>query len=214
MSRLTIPDSHLRPPAEPAELVEPEEPKVALTHPELEKLLLESEDSGFKRGVLEGEKKARGAERAELEEQLTAVAEQESRLAAAFRDISTALQSLEARNDEYNKTLEAALDAAACAMAARLLIEVNQSKEVLADLMSSLRQQHRISGMSVFVSERLRAALGEELNDHDDIHIRAADTGDALSIRIETETGELRYSLRDIATDLHRQLLERSDAID
>lgn len=214
MSRLTIPETHLRPPVEPAEPVKPEEPKISLTRAELEKLLTEAEESGFKRGELRGEEKARGVERAELEEQLQAVSGQESRLETAFRDIASVLQELDAKVEVHNKTLESNLEAAACAMASCLLIEVNESEALIKDLLTSLRERHRVSSMTVFVPEPLAAPLRDKLEDQDDVRVRTANTGDALSVHMETETGELRYSTQDVAADLHKRLLECSDASD
>ncbi len=209
MSRLSIPESHLRTEPEPVQV--PEEPRVVLTEAELEARLKEAEQVGYRRGAEDAEQRVRGAEREELQDYASSLDRRSAELDSAHADARTALRTLENRLAKYNEALDACLEAAAGAMAARLLMAAAESAEFVRDVTATLRERYRITRLTVSAPESMVEGLSKELDDVGPVEIEQAAAGEPLSIRLDTESGELRYSLREVAADLHRRLLEAAD---
>lgn len=206
MSRLAIPDLH-RQPAEPAA---DSEPVIELSRTELDEKLLAAEQQGFSRGVAETEARVRGMERRELEGREEALAAREKDHADAMSRVTSLLQSLDDETSRYNSRLEEYLEAASAAMAAHLLLAVNQSSDVMRDVLDAVKKRYQVTSIDVHVPPSMGSVAELASGEFDDVTLLAAADGEPLSMRLRTDSGELVYGLEATAEKLHATLLAMS----
>ena len=203
MSRLVIPDVHRQAPL----ASEPAEPPIQLTRAELDKELAAAEERGYRAGAQEAEDRVRGSERAELADRAEALAIREKECLDAQSQAASLLKTLGDETTAFNKRLDAVLNDAAVAMGAHLLMKANSSAEMLQDLLAGLQKHYRITAISVSVPQAMKGVMDNAEFDLEHVTLTPAEEGKPLSIRLQTEAGELQYGLQEIAAELHTSLL-------
>ena len=180
---------------------------MVLTRAELDRELAAAEERGYRRGAHEAEERVRGSERAELESREQALAMQEQECLDARSQAASLLKKLDDEAAVFNERLDTVLDEAALAMGAHLLIAANRSAEVLHDVLAGLQENYRVTGIAISVPHTMGDVMENAEFRLDNVTLSRAPEGESLSIRLETDAGELQYGLQEIAAELHAALL-------